>query len=131
MKYDDKVSLGRITVITALVGAITLMLGIVIARAEKQPQICDEKYGCHPCTSEEECKVARAEEEARPVRFRPWQQAWQCNDIRVTVSSPKRDVVVYDLGGTIWGGSQFTMAPTGPWGLPELYFNGRPCVPLR
>jgi len=33
--------------------------------------------------------------------------------------------IEYDLGGTIWGGSRFT-AIKG-----ELYFNGRPCLPLQ
>ena len=31
----------------------------------------------------------------------------------------------YDLGGMIWGGSRFTVV------RGNLFFNGRPCVPLR
>ena len=33
--------------------------------------------------------------------------------------------IEYDLGGTIWGGSRFTVIKG------ELYFNARPCLPLR
>jgi hypothetical protein len=59
-----------------------------------------------------------------PPRFRPWQQVWQCNDIRVTVSARDPFSVEYDLGGTIWGGSRFVLFNGG------LFFNGRPCLPL-
>jgi hypothetical protein len=58
--------------------------------------------------------------------FRPWQRVWQCNDIRVTETVNQPGVVNYDLGGTIWGGSNFTLNIT----RGDLYFNGRPCVPL-
>lgn len=80
-----------------------------------------------------------ADDEPEPLpppartRFQPWQKAWQCNDIRVTVTGARPDAVTYDLGGTIWGGSQFTFSyafvagHAGEW----LHFNGRPCVPLR
>jgi hypothetical protein len=68
--------------------------------------------------------------ESRPkpaaTRFRPWQEIWQCNDIRVTVTMRDPNVIEYDLGGTIWGGSRFAKPLNGP-----LYFNGRPCLPLR
>ena len=60
-----------------------------------------------------------------PARFRPWQQAWQCNDIRVTITGRDPYSVEYDLGGTIWGGSRFTVVKGA------LYFNGRPCLPLQ
>jgi hypothetical protein len=64
-----------------------------------------------------------------PVRaaFRPLQRIWQCNDIRVTETLLQPGVVNYDLGGTIWGGSQFTLNIQQGY----LYFNGRPCAPLR
>jgi len=45
---------------------------------------------------------------AAPPRFQPWQEIWQCNDIRVTVTAPDPFSIEYDLGGTIWGGSRFT-----------------------
>jgi hypothetical protein len=72
--------------------------------------------------------AARADEGeagAKGSRFRPWQRAWQCNDIRVTVTSLKPFEVNYDIGGTIWGGSQFTMI------AGDLYFNGRPRAMIR
>jgi hypothetical protein len=60
-----------------------------------------------------------------PPRFQPWQQVWQCNDIRVTVTGRDPFSVEYDLVGTIWGGSRFTVVKG------ELFFNGRPCLPLQ
>jgi hypothetical protein len=71
--------------------------------------------------------VAYAADESDPPlpRFRPWQQAWQCNDIRVTVTARDPFSVEYDLGGTIWGGSRFNIVKGA------LYFNGRPCLPLQ
>jgi len=60
------------------------------------------------------------------ARFQPWQRIWQCNDIRVTETVMQPGVVNYDLGGTIWGGSQFTLNIERGY----LYFNGRLCVRL-
>jgi hypothetical protein len=57
------------------------------------------------------------------VRFRPWQQVWQCNDIRVTVTERAPGDMEYDIGGTIWGGSRFFKPALGP-----LHMNGRPCA---
>jgi len=31
--------------------------------------------------------------------FRPWQQVWQCNDIRVTITVRDPDAIEYHLGG--------------------------------
>jgi hypothetical protein len=47
--------------------------------------------------------VAYAADESDPPlpRFRPWQQVWQCNDIRVTVTARDPFSVEYDLGGTL------------------------------
>jgi len=44
--------------------------------------------------------AAYATDESDPPlpRFRPWQQVWQCNDIRVTATGPQPGVTVYDLG---------------------------------
>ena len=71
--------------------------------------------------------AAYAADESDPPlpRFRPWQQDWQCNDIWVTVTARDPFSIEYDLGGTIWGGSRFTVIKG------ELYFNARPCLPLR
>ena len=60
-----------------------------------------------------------------PPRFRPWQQVWQCNDIRVTITARDPFSIEYDLGGTIWGGGHFTVIKGA------LYFNERPCLPLQ
>jgi hypothetical protein len=59
----------------------------------------------------------------KAVRFQPSQRVWQCNDIRVTETVMQPGVVTYDLGGTIWGGSQFTLNIQ----QGALFFNGRPC----
>ena len=74
--------------------------------------------------------AAEYSDDGVPARFQPWERVWQCNDIRVTATGPQPGVTVYDLGGTIWGGSQFTLVPGKGLEL-DLYFNGRPCVPLR
>jgi hypothetical protein len=63
----------------------------------------------------------------KPVRFRPWRQVWQCNDIRIVEFSNREGLIEYDLTGTIWGGSQFARDLM----RDRLFFNGRPCVPLR
>jgi hypothetical protein len=68
---------------------------------------------------------AADENDLPPPRFRPWQQVWQCNDIRVTVTARDPFSIEYDLGGTIWGGSHFTVIKGA------LYFNERPCLPLQ
>jgi hypothetical protein len=70
--------------------------------------------------------VAGLHAKPKPAAFRPRQEAWQCNDIRVTVTSRAPGMIEYDLGGTIWGGSRFSKELLG-----LLYFNGRPCLPLR
>ena len=65
------------------------------------------------------------ESDPPPPRFRPWQQVWQCNDIRVTITGRDPFSVEYDLGGTIWGGAHFTVVKG------QLFFNERPCLPLQ
>src|SRR5262245_50120132 len=82
----------------------------------------DDGSGCRPCKSDRECREGRG---PRPVRFRPTQQAWQCNDLRVTVTQTAPFTWNYDIGGTIWGGINFTSDG------PNLYLRGIPCVPLR
>ena len=63
--------------------------------------------------------------EPRRVRFQPRQMIWQCNDLRVTWTETAPGVFNYDIGGTIWGGINFTYTPRG------LFLRGVPCVPLR
>jgi hypothetical protein len=72
--------------------------------------------------------IAAAEEDdppPKPVQFRPWQQAWQCNDVRITVTESEPGHIDYDVAGTLWFGSRFS------WVRLVLYFNGRPCLPLQ
>ena len=42
-----------------------------------------------------------ADDDVPPPPPRPWQQVWQCNDIRVTITGRDPFSVEYDLGGTI------------------------------
>jgi hypothetical protein len=56
--------------------------------------------------------------------FRPWQQVWQCNDIRIVEFSNQQGLIEYDLSSTIWGGSQFAR----DLNRDMLFFNGRPCL---
>ncbi len=72
--------------------------------------------------------IARADDEARSEPRQPMYMVWQCNDVRVTISEGPEGVL-YDLGGSIWGGSQFFFRVRGYF--PELLFNGRPCLQLR
>jgi hypothetical protein len=69
--------------------------------------------------------MARADDGGVLPPFRPWQDVWQCNDVRVTITSRSPEEIEYDLGGMIWGGSRFTVV------RGNLFFNGRPCVPVR
>ena len=68
---------------------------------------------------------------AGEVDLTTWQppppRVWQCNDIRVTETVLQPGVVHYDLGGTIWGGSQFTLNINNG----DMFFNGHQCVMLR
>jgi hypothetical protein len=45
----------------------------------------------------------------KPPPFRPWQKVWQCNDVKVIITSRSPEEIEYDLGGMIWGGSRFTV----------------------
>ena len=82
--------------------------------------------GCRPCKSDRECAEGLGERpKPATYRFRPRQEIWQCNDIRVTWTEPEPGVINYDIGGTIWGGINFTYTPRG------LFLRGVPCVPLR
>ena len=82
----------------------------------------DDGSGCRPCKSDRECREGRG---PRPVRFRPTQQVWQCNDLRVTVTQTAPFTWNYDIAGTIWGGINFTSDG------PNLYLRGVPCIALH
>jgi hypothetical protein len=62
-----------------------------------------------------------------PVKLNTY--VWQCNDIRLTITE-RPEGTYYDLGGSIWGGSQFLFT-LGPAYEPKLFMNGRPCIRLR
>src|SRR5262245_7609198 len=106
--------------ITCLVGAMLafLLIALIIAaraddvdeiRAECEAQMTD----AHDTPAERRAAIARCMEEQTPkpavTRWRPWQQIWQCNDIRLTITSRTEGLIEYDIGGSIWGGSQFAV----------------------
>jgi hypothetical protein len=95
------ITAARLTISIAVTIAIWLIATILIARAQEAP--------------------------LAPARFKGWQRIWQCNDIRVTETVNEPGVIHYDLGGTIWGGSQFVLDIN----RNALYFNGRQCLPLQ
>jgi hypothetical protein len=110
----------RLTIIAVLVGATALAAGVLVARAA-DPGIEDEcPYNSKLVYDDPGCKPKPA-----PVRFQPWQQSWQCNDLRVTVTGQNPDTINYDIGGTVWGGINFSV-----W-RGQLYLRGVPCAPLR
>jgi hypothetical protein len=95
-----------------------------LARPKARVMKARVEYGDNDCdeiTDSGECIKYKS---APPPRFKPWQLVWQCNDIRVTVTSRKSDQIEYDLGGSIWGGSRFNII------RGALFFNGRPCAPI-
>jgi hypothetical protein len=134
------------------IGAVVFTVAMLVhdARAAEQPNTCNtdeecaavcmktaktkqQKINCWAIVStspEEDCKAeGDCSEEPRPAqyRFRPWQEIWQCNDLRVTVTGNAPGTVNYDIAGSIWGGINFTF--DGP--RHQLYKGAWPCVPLR
>jgi len=121
-----------ITVAATLMLAIALMLTALAARAvAADNEALDDCAEAPTKAAEQYCLThngaAPPARPARPIAFKPWQRIWQCNDIRVTETVNQPGVANYDLGGTIWGGSNFTLN----FNRGELYFNGRPCLQLR
>jgi len=96
------------------------LLGHTTSKADRAQELADI----------EECVRDRSPKpQPAPARFRPWQMAWQCNDLRVTVTGQGPNTVNYDIAGTIWGGINFTQT----FDLREgnrLFLRGVPCVPL-
>ena len=99
----------QVTVAATMILAVALLLTVLAARAVAADT--DDPVAAPPVRA----------------RFQPLQRIWQCNDIRVTETVNQPGIVNYDLGGTIWGGSQFTLNIQQGY----LYFNGRLCAPLR
>jgi hypothetical protein len=117
------------------VAALFLATGTVHAadRADAPTeQECNNRYapGAHNdeqsarATYEHCLEDAKSMEPIKPVAFRPWQQVWQCNDIRIVEFSNRQGLIEYDLSGTIWGGSQFAR----DLNRDMLFFNRRPCL---
>jgi len=144
--------LPRLAIIAVLTGAIALVASVLVARAaeptrdtcatdEECAAVCmktattnKEKIKCYAMLStrpEEDCFAEGdcIKEAPKPVRWQPWQQVWQCNDIRMTITSRTQGLIEYDLGGSIWGGSRFAVDfRRDPWG--KYWFNGRPCIQI-
>jgi hypothetical protein len=127
----------RLVVIAVLAGATALAVGVLTARAGER-EIPDNAWANTPeCQAlkrstrgsnipiPDNCEVGMADEPPRAVRWQPRQEVWQCNDIRVTWTNTAPGVINYDIGGTVWGGINFTYTPRG------LFLRGVPCVPLR
>jgi hypothetical protein len=72
-------------------------------------QVSNENEAFSRCRCAVDIAYATDESDPPLPRFRPWQQVWQCNDIRVTITGRDPFSVEYDLGGTIWGGGHFTV----------------------
>jgi len=120
-----------VTVTATLMLAIALMLTVLAARAvAADNERLDDCAEAPTKAAEQYCLTHGGEAPpAKPARlsFKPWQRIWQCSDIRVTETVNQPGVVNYDLGGTIWGGSNFTLN----FQRGDLFFNGRPCLQLR
>jgi len=114
-----------ITIAATLMLAVALMLTALAARAVAADALSEDRGEVCDSDNPADCKRPAA----KPARgwFKPWQRIWQCNDIRVTETVNQPGIANYDLGGTIWGGSQFMLN----FNRGELYFNGRPCLQLR
>jgi hypothetical protein len=98
-------------------------------------QQCSNRYAPGAHNDEQSARAAyehcledaKSMEPIKPDAFRPWRQVWQCNDIRIVEFSNRQGLIEYDLSSTIWGGSQFAR----DLNRDMLFFNGRPCVPLK
>ena len=119
------------TILFALALAGFLALIIILARAAPAADnigIDDEcPYNSKLAYDDPACKP-------KPIVWRPWQQVWQCNDIRLTVTSRTEGLIEYDVAGSIWGGSQFAVDFRRRFagsGTEAYYFNGRPCARLQ
>ena len=110
------------------IGAITFGAAMLIHEARAEISGDDDCAVARPdptCPDWAFDKKRNPDLRAKPImRWYPSQHAWQCNDIHLTVSEIQPNVWIYDIGGSIWGGSQFA------WDHGVVIFNGRPCVPL-
>jgi hypothetical protein len=111
----------------ALIATVVALLTIICL---PHSAIADNQADIDACaeatyeTPDQNAAFERCLKARKVATFRPWQRAWQCNDIRVTETVTQRGIVNYDLAGTIWGGSQFALDIQ----RGTMWFNGRPCV---
>jgi hypothetical protein len=76
------------------------------------------------------CIEGCEEKPQRPhIVVHPRPRVWQCNDLRAVLTE-REGSVDFDVSGTLWGGGRFTVA-LGKGLVWELFFNGRPCLPLQ
>ena len=115
---------GLLAMLCALAFAYALMDSIHIARADTASQQGEPVCGMGNDDIDDSPRCAP---KPTPVRYRPWQEVWQCNDLRVTVTSNAPGMVNYDIAGSIWGGINFTF--DGPH--HQLYKGAWPCTLLR
>jgi len=90
----------------------------------------DWKLNGKQVTDFDRCVYDNEQPHPKPAAFRRWQMAWQCNDLRVTVTGQADGVINYDIAGTVWGGINFTQTFSLREGS-RLFLRGVPCVPLR
>jgi len=110
---------------------VVIGLLILAVIAQRPARAADGPFSvraaCEVDNSGPECGDQRDAMPPKPVRFQPWQEVWQCNDLRVTVTGPAPGTVNYDIAGSIWGGINFTF--DGP--RHQLYKGQWPCAFVR
>jgi hypothetical protein len=127
----DKTHSTSVVVALAMMSLIAVLFTFAPQARAAEPEA---DYPCDCNTGTPECAACEREHRPAPKAppFRPWQMAWQCSDVRVTVTEAKQGVTTFDLSGSIVGGSQFTTVIQMAGYVPvfDLYFNGRPCAQL-
>jgi len=102
----------------------------LVERCMQQVGSSDWKLNGKQVTDFDRCVYDNEQPHPKPAAFRRWQMAWQCNDLRVTVTGQADGVINYDIAGTVWGGINFTQTFSLREGS-RLFLRGVPCVPLR
>src|SRR5262249_52541907 len=108
-----------------LTSIAALFLATGTARAGTGPG--DDRQVIGECGELENSPPCPKEVVPRRTDFRPQQEIWQCNDLRVTVTSPQLGIVNYDIAGSVWGGINFTFDDL----RHQLYKGQWPCVLVR
>src|SRR5262245_33520642 len=113
------------TILFAVVLTGFLAITLILARAEEETDVgipCGDpgaEYRSENCPHLPPKPVASS--------WRPWQEIWQCNDLRVTVTGNAPGMVNYDIAGSVWGGINFTF--DGP--RHQLYTGQWQCALVR